>query len=155
TSSDKVGRALAHMLAIQGKDRLHRFVIQPFLQGPEFGVDIVCPLGGPSRVAGVLAREKLGMRAGESNRAVTVEPDDFWPLGDRIVQVIHPQGLIDVDVVHTDDFGMQVLDVNLRFGGGYPFNHAAGADVPAYYLTQHLGLPTPARWATYRAGVVG
>src|SRR5699024_5290586 len=45
-----------------------------------------------------------------------------------------------------------VLDINPRLGGGYPFNHLAGADIPGYYIASLSGHTTPTPWGQYRHG---
>lgn len=126
-------------------------VVQPELPGQEFGIDIVTPLvGGP--VIGLLARRKLAMRGGETNVAETVKPDEFQDLASRLAKELRSQGLIDVDVMRTPKGDYQVIDINPRFGGGYPFNHAAGADVPSYYIRSLLREDGGTEWAEYQYG---
>jgi hypothetical protein len=47
-----------------------------------------------------------------------------------------------------------VLEINLRFGGGYPVSHLAGADFPAAILAMARGEPVPESFGGYRSGVV-
>lgn len=126
-------------------------VVQPEVSGQEYGLDIVTPLtGGP--VAGILARRKIAMRNGETNVAETVDPSEFKHLANELADTLHSQGLIDVDVMRTTRGEHQVIDVNPRFGGGYPFNHIAGADVPSYYVASISGAQTGCQWRGYAVG---
>ena len=56
-------------------------------------------------------------------------------LGAGIAEALGPSGLIDADVI-MDEKSLKpyVIDINARFGGGYPFSHLAGADVPKAYV---------------------
>jgi carbamoyl-phosphate synthase large subunit len=47
-----------------------------------------------------------------------------------------------------------VLDVNPRFGGGYPFSHVAGADAPTFLLSSALGRAPDPSLLDYEVGVV-
>lgn len=61
--------------------QLDEMILQPALEGIEYGLDIITPVrGGP--VEGLLGRRKLGMRHGETSAAITVDPRPFnvWPL---------------------------------------------------------------------------
>jgi carbamoyl-phosphate synthase large subunit len=127
-------------------------VVQPFLSGVEFGLDIVSDLTDSAEVTGVLARRKDATVSAVTTRVVTVDPAGFLPLAERIARVVRPQGPIDVDLIETEESGLQVLDVNPRFGGGYPFSHCAGSDVPGYLIAELLGLPPPDGWNTCRIG---
>ncbi|WP_423058502.1 ATP-grasp domain-containing protein [Brevibacterium linens] len=129
-------------------------VVQPKLPGAEYGVDIIGSLTDGGTLSGVLARRKVRMRAGETDKAVTVDPAPFARIAERIAGASDLTGLIDVDVF-VDDLGKaSVIDINPRFGGGYPFVHLAGADVPLYYLAQAFGVDIGESWNRYEWNVV-
>jgi hypothetical protein len=48
---------------------------------------------------------------------------------------------------------VSVLELNPRFGGGYPFSHAAGANLPAALVAWALGDVPAASWLTVRSDV--
>lgn len=103
-------------------------VIQELVEGVEYGLDIVNSLQG--RFRAVLARQKLAMRSGETSKAITVSSEPYADLAQLVADSLKHIGSIDVDVI-TDNYGRNhLIDVNPRFGGGYPFNHLAGANIP-------------------------
>ncbi|MGJ5725778.1 ATP-grasp domain-containing protein [Brevibacterium sp. H602] len=129
-------------------------VVQSKLPGAEYGVDIIGSLTDGGMLSGVLARRKVRMRAGETDKAVTVDAAPFARISELIAGASDLTGLIDVDVF-VDDFGeASVIDINPRFGGGYPFVHLAGADVPLYYLSQAFDIEVDECWNKYELGVV-
>jgi carbamoyl-phosphate synthase large subunit len=130
---------------------LRAVVIQEMVTGQEYGLDVISDLDG--LLQGVLVRRKVRMRSGETDQAVTESADAFQPLASQIHQVTGHRGLIDVDVIVADDGQSYLIDVNPRFGGGYPFSHAAGANVPAAYVAWHLKRPVDSSWLTSRPGV--
>lgn len=144
---DGVRAALDH----RGQD-LELLIVQPFLTGVEYGMDVIGDLAGTGAVTGVLARRKDGSAQGVTTRVVTEDPAPFRPLAESIAHVIGPQGPVDVDLVRSAT-GLHVLDVNPRFGGGYPFSHCAGSDVPGYLVAELLGAPAPSGWDTCRIGL--
>lgn len=130
-------------------------IVQPRVSGVEHGVDIVGDLREEGHLRAVLARRKLRMRAGETDKAVTVEPTPFVEAAERIARSSGLTGLIDVDMFLDEDGSVSVIDINPRFGGGYPFVHLAGADVPRFYLQQALGLaPEDETWKDCVPGVL-
>lgn len=135
----------------------HGVVVQPALSGIEYGVDVVTSLAhSQPEWLGTLAREKLRLRAGETDQAVSVDASAFEPISRALAAWTEHRGLIDVDLIRTSDGTEYVIDINPRFGGGYPFCHLAGANVPALYLTQVSGAksPQPASYLSYKDGVV-
>ena len=129
-------------------------VVQSKLPGAEYGVDIIGSLTDGGMLSGVLARRKVRMRAGETDKAVTVDAAPFARISELIAGASDLTGLIDVDVF-VDYFGeASVIDINPRFGGGYPFVHLAGADVPLYYLSQAFDIEVDECWNKYELGVV-
>lgn len=134
--------------------QLENTIVQPDVGGVEYGLDIITDVhGGP--VQGVLARQKIGMRHGETSSALTVENTPFLDLADALNTALGVRGSVDVDVLMDAAGVPQVIDINPRFGGGYPFSHIAGADTPNFYIASTLGQPPKDGWDSYRAGFIG
>lgn len=127
-------------------------VVQELVEGEEFGLDVVCSFEGEYQA--VLARKKLKMRAGETDRAVTVSSEPFDMFGRDLANALSLRGLTDVDVIVRSDGKPVVIDINPRFGGGYPFSHLAGANVPACYVAWVTGNDIRSDWLQPRPGVV-
>jgi carbamoyl-phosphate synthase large subunit len=125
-------------------------VFQQQLPGVEYGMDVVNDLDG-DHVA-TLVRRKLAMRCGNTDRAVTAEDDRLERLGREIALRLGHVGSLDCDVMMTEA-GPQVLDLNPRLGGGYPFSHVAGANLPAAMIAWANGEPADAAWFKPRLGV--
>lgn len=132
------------------KDALQAVLIQQHVPGDEYGLDIVNNLDGDYKATFV--RLKLAMRAGETDRAVTVHHPQLEALGRALGKRLGHVGNLDCDVlVHKDTYA--IIDMNPRFGGGYPFSHLAGANVPAALLAWARGEQARPEWLTIEAGV--
>lgn len=102
-------------------------LLQEYIGGDEYGLDVINDLEG--RYAGTIVRRKIGMRAGETDRAEIVSFPLLQELGEKLGKLLRHRGNLDVDV-KLGAAGPVVIEMNPRFGGGYPFSHEAGADVP-------------------------
>jgi len=125
-------------------------LIQERLEPPEYGLDVVNDLSG--RYVTTFARRKLAMRAGETDRAVTVDDRVLSRIGARIGTALAHVGNLDCDIFMRDGEAV-VLEMNPRFGGGYPFSHAAGADVPAALVAWAMGREPEPSWLEIEPGV--
>ncbi|HSC29062.1 MAG TPA: ATP-grasp domain-containing protein [Vicinamibacterales bacterium] len=133
-----------------GRDPERAVLIQERLLGQEYGLDVVNDLDG--RHLATFARLKLVMRAGETDRAVTVESDEFDRVGATIGRRLGHAGNLDCDVFLAAD-RLYVLELNPRFGGGYPFSHLAGANLPAALIAWASGETPDPSWLRVRPGV--
>ena len=134
----------------QGTDPACLVLFQECLLGQEYGIDIVNDLDG--RYVATLVRRKLRIRAGQTDRAVTASDPRLEQLGEQIGRGLGHRGILDCDLfVDGDD--LCVLDLNPRFGGGYPFSHAAGANLPAAYVAWTAGQPVDPAWLRVGAEV--
>lgn len=127
-------------------------VVQQEIKGVEYGLDVVCDLD--SNFAGVLVRRKITMRSGETDRAVSVDPAAFEDVARAVALAVPHPGTFDVDIIVDEQGAPFVIDINPRFGGGYPFSHLAGADVPSAYVAWRRGQGFNPQWLAYDAGVV-
>jgi len=135
---------------ISGTDPERCILIQKRLDGQEYGLDIVNDLEG--RYVCTFVKRKIAMRAGETDRATTVKSDWLEEIGAVIGRKLGHIGLLDCDLIATED-GCYVLDMNPRFGGGYPFSHIAGANVPAALIAWANREQPDADWLTVKPDI--
>ena len=103
-------------------------MIQEKLTGKEFGLDVMNDLEGNN--VGVSVKQKLAMRAGETDKAVTVDLPEVREIGEKIGTALKHIGNLDVDVMQNEKGEYCVLELNPRFGGGFPFSYEAGVNLP-------------------------
>lgn len=100
-------------------------LIQEKLPGKEFGVDVLNHFDKKPRA--VYVKEKLAMRAGETDKSVLRQnvalEEAGWLIGERLGHI----GNIDCDFFADED-DVYLLEINPRFGGGYPFTHESGGN---------------------------
>lgn len=103
-------------------------MIQEKLTGKEYGLDIMNNLEGKN--VGVSVKQKLAMRAGETDKAITVDIPKVYEMGKKIGENLKHIGNLDVDIMQRANGDYCVLELNPRFGGGYPFSYEAGVNLP-------------------------
>lgn len=119
------------LAAASTTDEERSVLIQEKLPGQEYGLDIINDLKGC--YVSTFIKRKISMRAGETSHAVTAENDHLEKLGEIIGRRLSHVGNLDCDVFLARG-KCYVLEMNPRFGGGYPFSHLAGANLPALLL---------------------
>ena len=93
-------------------------LVQKLCKGREFGIDLYVDLIS-KRPVDFFAKEKLRMRAGETEKSVTSTDPILKEFVLRAVQNLAVAGPIDMDVFFQD--GQYYLsEINPRFGGGFP-----------------------------------
>lgn len=102
-------------------------IFQEFIGGKEYGLDIINDLEGNHIL--VSSKVKIEMRSGETDAATTVQSDELIALGEKLASFMKHTGNLDVDILESDK-GPTILEMNARFGGGYPFSHLAGVNLP-------------------------
>lgn len=104
------------------------YVAQPFLDAEEYGVDVYIDLIS-QRVVSMFAKKKLRMRAGETEKSVSVLDTELFAFVEKALKGMPLMGPVDVDVFR---FGGEyyLLEINPRFGGGYPHAFECGIGFP-------------------------
>lgn len=101
------------------------YIYQERIAGQEVNIELCGDLSG--RVMSVSAWRKLISRNGETQLAVTTRRQDLidkaLELGDK-ARIIGP---CDVDLMDLNG-KLYLIEFNMRFGGGYPVSHLAGAN---------------------------
>lgn len=126
-------------------------MIQEFIDGDEYGYDLFGDF--EFRPISVFCKKKLKMRAGETDKAISTDNKELIELGLKIMQNLQLFGPMDVDVLISPQ-GPKLLEMNPRFGGGYPCSHLAGANFPAKLIAIRNGQKLKPDIGSCPAGVV-
>lgn len=117
------------MLAeISKTDVHHSILIQEKIEGKEYGLDVLNDFEGKN--ISVYVKEKLAMRAGETDKSVLRDQKDIEQIGKKIGENLKHILNLDCDLFEKEG-KYYLLEMNPRFGGGYPFSHMSGANFPA------------------------
>lgn len=141
---------LNHSILASASQEPENILIQECLEGQEVGLDVINNLAGEHLCS--FARIKLAMRSGETDRAETVDNALLSKIAARIGETLGHIGILDCDLFLGEN-SCYVLEMNPRFGGGYPFSHAAGANLPAVLLAWVQGRPLQDSWLRISPGV--
>jgi len=112
-------------------DAKNCIVIQEKIEGQEYGMDILNDFNGNYYASFV--RKKLIMRSGETDKAMSVINEKYSRLGKILGSKIRHIGNMDCDFFVSNG-EIYFLEMNPRFGGGYPFSHNAGVHIPSIYV---------------------
>lgn len=129
-----------------------KIIYQECLNGQEYGADIINDLNGVTQ--NVIVRKKIAMRSGETDIAELVdEPaikDTLFKLGSVTKHIAN----MDCDVFLVDGKPF-VLEMNARFGGGYPFSHMGGCNLPLAIVNWVEGKEVSQKMISAKTGITG
>ncbi|MGN0558012.1 MAG: GNAT family N-acetyltransferase [Acutalibacteraceae bacterium] len=126
-------------------------LIQEKLSGQEYGLDIINDLDG--NYVTTIPKMKYAMRSGETDCAVTVDCPKLKELGRKLSGAVHHIANLDTDVFVKDE-KCYVLEMNARFGGGYPFSHMAGVNLPSAIVKWLSGESVDTQLLTERVNIM-
>lgn len=105
------------------------YIAQELIKGYEVTVDILCDDHG--RYIEGVQRKRLKVRGGEVERAVTIKERTLHLLVERLVEELRPFGVINAQFMFDERReSYTLMEINPRFGGGYPLAYYAGANYP-------------------------
>ena len=108
--------------------RFDNLIIQEFMDGIEYGADVYIDMISDEPVA-IFTKEKIKMRAGETDKSVSVKNSFLFNLIKKFVKIAGFKGIIDIDIFKVNG-EYYISEVNPRFGGGYPHAYECGVNVP-------------------------
>lgn len=129
-------------------------IVQSVARGVEHTVDVLVNRKG--KVVCVVPRRRLEVRAGEVSKGMTVRDSRLIGLASEIgARLPDAYGVLNIQIFLDPDSGeMSVIEINPRFGGGFPLAYEAGAKYPQWMLEEILGLPSSVAADGWRDGLV-
>lgn len=123
------------------------YLIQEYIDGIEIGIDVYIDRID-QQIKGYFAKEKIRMRAGETDKSVSYVDEELKELIYDFCYKMGFTGVIDIDVFKINDKYL-ISEVNPRFGGGYPHAYEAGINFPEMIVDNLSNKPSNHNYTSY------
>lgn len=128
-------------------------ILQEFVRGQEFTVN--CFVDQTGRCLCAVPHRRMETRGGEVSKGVTVRHTRMMTLIQEVVEALPGAfGALNVQCFLTPDDEIKIIEVNARFGGGYPLAHRAGATISRWLLEDVLRLGLTGPFDEWQEGLV-
>ncbi len=103
------------------------YIIQPFISGVEYTIDIFCDFqGNPLHIT---PRQRVEVRGGEVLKTCICQDDKMIAESKALIEKFKPCGPLTVQLIRDSKTGEDYyIEINPRFGGGAPLSMKAGAN---------------------------
>jgi carbamoyl-phosphate synthase large subunit len=125
-------------------------VVQEYLDGPEFTIDMLCDAAGCP--LSIVPRERIVVRAGVSDCGRTTKDPRLMALAASCAAALPFAGPVNIQCRIVDGRPV-VFEINPRFSGGIPLTIHAGADFPRMLAQLVLGTPVAPAIGRFRENV--
>ena len=116
----------------------HDCIVQEQATGHEFTINVYVSREGECVCA--VPHWRIEVRAGEVSKGITVKDPRLMSLGRRIAESLPgAYGPMNIQCFMDDSGDLKVIEINPRFGGGYPLAHKAGAPFAAWIIDELEG----------------
>ncbi len=113
-------------------EKIGDYIIQPFISGREYTIDIFCDYEG--NPVYITPRERLEVRGGEVSKTRICQDEKMIAEMKTLIADFKPCGQITVQLIRDEKGEDYYIEINPRFGGGAPLSMKAGADSAAALL---------------------
>lgn len=87
----------------------------------------------------LIPRKRIEVRDGEVNKAVTKKTKFIYDIWKKMVYISGFRGCITFQVfVNSEDQSLYGIEINPRFGGGYPLSYLAGGNFPKWIIQEYM-----------------
>ena len=87
----------------------------------------------------LVPRHRLEVRDGEINKGVTRKHHVYEYLVEKLAKIKGARGCLTVQLfAHPNEKRYAALEINPRFGGGFPLSYSAGANYPGWLIDEYL-----------------
>ena len=128
------------------------FIYQRYIDGKEIGVDLYFDLVSGELVS-VFMKEKLAMRAGETDKSVSIFREDVFEEMKKLAKCGNYRGPLDVDIFISKERELYLNEINPRFGGGYPHAHFCGVNFMRLIVNNMKGIENETSIGGYKLDV--
>jgi len=153
----RFGRGSVNVFTVLSQEHLRLFadyvpdaLIQDYVEGTEFTVDVLCNFSG--KVISVVPRERLVIRAGVSDKGITRKNKEVMDFAADVATRLQIVGAANIQC-KWDGRKVTLIEVNPRFSGGIPLTLASGADFPTWLLQMSAGMDVRSQVGKFQDGL--
>jgi len=136
SSSVGVHKILEHSDLILRYKQLKSPIIQEYIDGDEYTVDAY--FDSSSTLITAVPRLRISTRAGEISKGKIIKNKAIIQEVINISKIAKFTGPITFQFLQKQD-DYYLIEINPRFGGGYPMSYLSGANFPEYILKELMG----------------
>lgn len=115
------------------KEYVANAIIQEYIAGEEYTIDVLVDFKG--QVRSVVPRLRLETRAGEVSKGMTVKNQAIITATKKVAENLPGAlGCLTIQCFLTPEGKTVFIEINPRFGGGFPLAIEAGADFPRWII---------------------
>ena len=112
--------------------RIADYIVQPFVGGREYTIDIFCDYEG--NLVSAVPRERVAVRSGEVLKTRVCMDDKMLREAKAVANSFRPRGPMTVQLIRDENGEDWFIEINPRYGGGAPLSMKAGARSAEYSL---------------------
>lgn len=87
----------------------------------------------------LVPRKRIQVRAGEVSKALTRKNQVYITLKEKFSTINGARGCLTIQVFYSESDNKLIgIEINPRFGGGYPLSYLAGANYPKFIIEEYL-----------------
>lgn len=103
----------------------------------EYSIDLLYSNNG--HLISAVPRRRLATRGGEISKGRVVRDSVYDYVQDKMRHIYSARGVMTLQLFWNPDSNeIFAIEINPRFGGGYPMSHLSGADYPLLLLREYL-----------------
>jgi carbamoyl-phosphate synthase large subunit len=123
-------------------DERDDLIVQEIAPGDEYTVNVYVNKNG--RCVCAVPHRRLEVRAGEVSKGLTVKHRAMMRLAASVAETLPGAwGPLNIQMFLDSDSALRIIEINPRFGGGYPLAHQAGAHFTEWLIEETRGEPIP------------
>ncbi len=143
SGSGSVGiRQIQHAVELYDASLDEGYLVQEFIKGTEYTVNLYFDLAaGKLRCA--IPHKRIEVRAGEVAKGLTLRHPKLEAIAQELAAKLpRARGCLCFQAIEDAAGDVHIIEINARFGGGFPLAHRAGARFTAWLMEETLGLPS-------------
>lgn len=146
-------KKISNYADFEGIKEEKKYIYQPFIDGSEYGIDAYFDMLTGELVS-VFMKKKIAMRAGETDKAVSVKSEQVLNQIKKLTNIKGLYGPIDVDVFVSKSGEVFINEINPRFGGGHPHAYGCGVNFMKLILNNLEGKKNDPCFNNYKEGII-